>query len=121
MIKLYIGNLSYETSEQELRELLTPYEPIVDIRRPSDRETGQPRGFAFVTFGTLEDGEKAMTELDGADFGGRALKVSVAEERQSGRHPAERPRRVSMDVEVTRSVDDRPIGPDGKRVRYKGI
>lgn len=121
MIKLFIGNLSTDTSEPELRDMLADYEPIIEIIRPSDRETGRPRKFAFVTFGDRALGEKAMAALDGSKVAGRELKVSEAEDRQSTGHPADRPRRVSLDVEVTRRVDDRPIGPDGKRVRYKGI
>lgn len=121
MIKLFIGNLSHQTSEDELRDMLGAYEPILDITRPLDRETGQPRRFAFVTFGTQESGEKAMEALDGSEFAGRELRVNVAEDRQPGSHPAERPRRVSLAVEVGKRVDDRPIGPDGKRVRYKSI
>jgi RNA recognition motif-containing protein len=120
MIKLFIGNLSYDTTEAELREALADYEPILEIRRPHDRETGQPRGFAFVTFGTREAGEKAMNKLDGARLGGRELRVNEAEER--GPSPAaERPPRISMDVNDIPRVDDRPLGPDGKKIRYKAI
>ena len=63
MIKLFIGNLSQEPSEQELRDTLSPYEPILEIARPTDRETGRPRRFAFVSFGTREAGEMAMAAL----------------------------------------------------------
>ena len=121
MIKLFIGNLSHDTNEQELLDVLGPYEPIVEVTRPTDRETGRPRGFAFVGFGTQELGEKAMVELDGSKLGGRELRVNVAEDRRPEAHPAERPRRVSVALEDVKRVDDRPIGPDGKRVRYKGI
>ena len=117
-MKLYIGNLSYDTTEDELREALSAFEPIVEIRRPNDRDTGKPRGFAFVTFASREAGEKALAELDGSTLGGRELKVNEAEER---RHPADPKPRVSMDINVKRKGDDRPIGPDGKRVRSKGI
>lgn len=120
MMKLFIGNLSYETTELELREALADYEPIVELRRPHDRETGQPRGFAFVTFGTREAAEKAMNELDGAKLGGRELRVNEAEER-GPRQAAERAPRVSMDIDDIPRVDDRPVGPDGKKVRYKAI
>lgn len=121
MIKLFIGNLSHETSVPELRDMLSSYEPILDITRPEDRETGRPRGFAFVTFGTREMGERAMAELDGSKLAGRELRVNEAENRQPGIHSAERPRRVSLAVEVGKRVDDRPTGTDGKRVRYKSI
>ncbi|MDE0861335.1 MAG: hypothetical protein OSA93_14325 [Akkermansiaceae bacterium] len=121
MMKLFIGNLSHETSEPELHDMLSSYEPILDITRPEDRETGRPRGFAFVTFGTREMGEKAMEELDGSKLAGRELRVNEAEDRRPGIHPAERPRRVSLAVEIDKRPDDRPIGLDGKRVRYKSI
>lgn len=120
MMKLFIGNLSYDTTEEELRDALAAYEPIVELRRPLDPDTGRPRGFAFVTFGTMEAGEKALAELDGLKLGGRTLAVKEAEERQS-RHPAERTPRASVKVDKIKRVDDRPIGPDGNRVRYKGI
>ena len=121
MIKLFIGNLSHETSEPELRDMLCDYEPIVDITRPLDRETGRPRGFAFVTFGSRELGEKAMEALDGTKVAGRELRVNEAEERAPSTHHADRSRRVSLEVDITKRVDDRPIGADGKRVRYKSI
>lgn len=121
MIKLFIGNLSHDTSEEELKDILAPYEPILEITRPSDRETGRPRGFAFVSFGTREAGEKAMEELDGTKLGGRELRINEAEDRRPGGHPADRPRRVSLNVEIGKRVDDRPIGPGGQRVRYKAI
>lgn len=82
-MKLYIGNLSYDTSEVELREFLTPFEPIVDLHMPIDRETGRPRGFAFVTLSSREAGEAAVAQLDGAELGGRNLRVREAEERRS--------------------------------------
>lgn len=82
-MKLYIGNLSYDTSEAELREFLTPFEPIVDLHMPIDRETGRPRGFAFVTLSSREVGEAAVAQLDGADLGGRNLRVREAEERRN--------------------------------------
>jgi RNA recognition motif-containing protein len=120
MMKLYIGNLSYDTTDEELRDALAAYEPIINLQRPVDRDTGQPRGFAFVTFGSSEAGEKAMAELNGSKLGGRELAVKEAEERQP-RHSTERPPRPSVKVEKLKRVDDRPIGPDGKRKRYKGI
>ena len=117
-MKLYIGNLSYDTPEDEIREALSEFGSIVELRRPHDRDTGKPRGFAFVTFASREAGEKALAELDDSSLGGRKLKVNEAEER---RHPADPKPRASMDVDVKRKVDDRPIGPDGKRIRYKSI
>lgn len=82
-MKLYIGNLSYDTTEAELRELLTPFEPIVDLHMPIDRESGRPRGFAFVTLSSREVGEAAVAQLDGSELGGRNLRVREAEERRN--------------------------------------
>lgn len=81
-MKLYIGNLSYDTSEAELRELLTPFEPILDLHMPVDRDTGRLRGFAFVTFSSREIGEAAVAQLEGAELGGRNLRVREAEDRR---------------------------------------
>ncbi|MEO0445183.1 MAG: RNA-binding protein [Verrucomicrobiota bacterium] len=83
-MKLYIGNIPYSATESELREALAEFEPIQDLYYPMDRETGQPRGFAFVTFPTREAGEEAMKQLDGAEFSGRPLRVNEAEERRGG-------------------------------------
>ena len=83
-MKLYLGNLPYEASEAELREFLSPYEPLVDFHLPLDRDTGRPRGFAFVTLTSREIGEKAIEELDGADFNGRPARVREAEDRPRG-------------------------------------
>lgn len=83
-MKLYIGNLPFETSETELREFLAEYEPIVDLHMPLDRDTGRPRGFAFVTLSSREIGEKAVENLDGADCGGRSARVREAEDRPRG-------------------------------------
>jgi len=83
-MKLYIGNLPYDTTESDLREYLASYEPLEDVYMPLDRDTQRPRGFAFVTFKDRETGEAAIEGLDGADFGGRPLRVSEAEERRGG-------------------------------------
>ncbi|WP_411826491.1 RNA recognition motif domain-containing protein [Luteolibacter sp. AS25] len=119
-MKLFIGNLSYDTTEQILSDALAEAGTIVDFHRPTDRETGNPRGFAFVTMDSQEAGEKAIDMLDGQKFDGRELKVNEAEDRRSN-HPADRPARVSMKIPKQRPVDDRPLGKDGKRIRYKGI
>lgn len=120
-MKLFIGNLSYDTTEPELREIFARFEPILDFFRPHDRETGQPRGFAFVTLVDREMGEKAIQELNGTVLGGRKLRVNEAEERRN-RKPV---RRYNPEDDVTeghaKPVDDRPVGKDGKKVTYKSI
>lgn len=119
-MKLFIGNLSYDTTEQQLAELLSEIGTILEYRRPTDFNTGNPRGFAFITMDSIESGEKAIQFLDGMKIDGRELKVNEAEERRNA-PPADRPARVSMNIPKQRPVDDRPIGKDGKKVRYKGI
>ncbi|WP_226895467.1 RNA recognition motif domain-containing protein [Luteolibacter marinus] len=120
MMKLFIGNLSYDTTEEQIREALEGLGTILDYQRPVDFQTGKPRGFAFVTFETREEAEAAMEALNRKKIDGRELKVNEAEERRGG-HPADRPKWVSMKVEKMRPVDDRPVGPDGKKIRYKSI
>ena len=119
-MKLFIGNLSYDTTEQQLAEILAEIGTIIEYRRPTDFDTGKPRGFAFITLDGIEAGEKAIQALNGMKLDGRELNVNEAEERRTG-HPGERPARVSMDLPKQRPVDDRPVGKDGKKVRYKGI
>ena len=119
MMKLFVSNISYDTTEEQVREAIGEVDNIVNFHRPNDRETGKPRGFAFVTLETQEGGEKAMEVLNNTKIDGRELRANEAEERRSG--PSERPSWVSMKVPKQRPVDDRPIGSDGKRVRYKSI
>ena len=119
-MKIFIGNLSQDTTETELRDALAEHEPILEIRRPTDHDTGLPRGFAFVSFASQEQGMKAMETINGLTLDGRELRADEAVERSRSAPQAPRSNRVSMKVEVER-VDDRPIGPDGKKVRYKGI
>ena len=80
--KLYVGNFPYSVDEAQLRALFSEYGPISDFAMIMDRETGRPKGFAFVTFATQQAAEKAL-EQDGRDLGGRPLKVNMAMERDS--------------------------------------
>ena len=79
--KLYVGNFPYSVDEAQLRDLFSQYGDITDLALIMDRETGRPKGFAFITFATQAAAEKAL-ELNGRDVGGRALKVNVAMERE---------------------------------------
>jgi len=83
-MKLYVGNIPYETTEVELRAMFEQWEPLPDFFYPVDRETGRQRGFAFVTLQSREDGEAAIEALNGQDMGGRPLRVNEAEERRGG-------------------------------------
>ena len=121
-MKLFIGNVSYDTSDSELRALFEEFEPILEFVRPTDRETGRPRGFAFVTLKSEEVGLEAIEMLDGHDLDGRSLRVNEAEER-GARPPQQRMRSSEEDItsgEAPR-VDDRPTDKKGKKVVYKSI
>jgi RNA recognition motif-containing protein len=82
--RLYVGNLSFGSSEQSLRDAFAPHGEVVDVHLVSDRMTGQSRGFGFVTMGSREQAEGAIQAMNGADLDGRSLKVNEAEERSGG-------------------------------------
>jgi RNA recognition motif-containing protein len=81
--RLYVGNLSFNSNKDSLMQAFSAFGEITDVHLVSDRETGQSRGFGFVTMGTAEAAQKAIREMNGAMLDGRALKVNEAEERQS--------------------------------------
>lgn len=83
MKKLYVGNLSYSTTEDGINSLFSQYGELESVNLIMDRETGRPKGFGFVEFKNQADAEKAL-ELDGKDFEGRALKVNMARPKESG-------------------------------------
>lgn len=78
--KLYVGNLSYETSEASVRTLFEAHGEVTSVNLITDRDSGRPKGFGFVEMGTAEEAQKAKTALDGTQVDGRALKVDVAKE-----------------------------------------
>jgi cold-inducible RNA-binding protein len=80
--RLYVGNLSYDTTEVDLREAFGTAGAVVDVKVVMDRDTGRPRGFAFVEMGTDAEAQTAMSELNGRELGGRSLKVNEAQERE---------------------------------------
>src|SRR6185503_16490053 len=80
--KLYVGNLNYSTTEDALRNAFAANgRTVKEVAIPSDRETGRPRGFAFVTMGSDADAKAAIAALDGKDLDGRSLKVNEAQDR----------------------------------------
>jgi RNA recognition motif-containing protein len=81
--KLYVGNFPYSVDESQLRGIFSEYGDISELAMIMDRETGRPKGFAFITFATQQAAEKAL-EQNGRDLGGRPLKVSMAMERERG-------------------------------------
>jgi len=82
--RLYVGNLSFDTNAEELRALFSPIGEVTDVHMVTDRDTGRPRGFAFVTMGTDEAAQKAIAELGGAVVDNRQIRVNAAEDRPGG-------------------------------------
>ncbi|MGQ0615270.1 MAG: RNA recognition motif domain-containing protein [Planctomycetaceae bacterium] len=83
--RLYVGNLSYNTTEDSLRAAFSAdSRQVTNVSIITDRATGQPRGFAFVEMGTDEDAKAAIAALDGQELDGRTLKVNEARERTGG-------------------------------------
>ena len=80
--RIYVGNLSYGTTEERLKEVFSGYGEIASTKLITDRETGKFRGFAFVEMATAEAAEAAIKALDGQEVDGRQLRVNEAQERR---------------------------------------
>ena len=80
--KLYVGNLSYSTGDEELRRTFAPFGTLVSVAVVTDRMTGQPRGFGFVEYERAEDAQKAIDAVNGQQVDGRSLNVNVARDRE---------------------------------------
>lgn len=78
MKNIFVGNLDFNTSEEELRQAFEAYGQVDRVSIMTDRETGRSRGFGFVEMTNAEDGEKAIAALNGAQLGGRTLNVNEA-------------------------------------------
>lgn len=83
-MKLYVGNLSFKMSEDELRDLFAAHGEVVSAQLIMDRETGRPRGFGFIEMSNSEQGQAAMAALNGADILGRPLTVNEATPKPAG-------------------------------------
>ena len=81
--RIYVGNLPYSATEEELRQLFAAHGDVLSCALPIDRESGRPRGFGFVEMENA-DAERAIQALDGQDFGGRSLRVNEARPRGEG-------------------------------------
>ena len=80
--KLFVGNLSFDTTENELQDAFAAHGTVTETNLMMDRTTGRPRGFGFVTMSTPEEAQKAIEALNGAQLGGRALTVNIARPRE---------------------------------------
>ncbi len=81
-VKLYVGNLSFSTTEDELRTLFAQAGTVNSIAIITDRDTGRSRGFGFVEMGTQAEAEDAIKKFDQMDLGGRDLRVNIARPRE---------------------------------------
>ncbi|MCE1252318.1 MAG: RNA-binding protein [Anaerolineae bacterium] len=81
-VKLYVGNMSYETSEEQLRTLFAEAGTVVSVDLIKDRDTHAPKGFAFVTMGSQAEAQKAITLFNSKEVGGRPLVVNAARPRE---------------------------------------
>ena len=84
-VKLYVGNLSYITVEDDLRSLFAKAGPVVSVALITDRDTGNSKGFAFIEMTTQTDAEKAISMFNGFDLDNRELKVNLAKPREDRR------------------------------------
>lgn len=81
-MKMYVGNLSFQSTKEDIEQLFGQYGGVTDVYLPEDRETGRLRGFAFVTMESQEAMEAAIQNLDGTEFAGRTIKVNEARPRE---------------------------------------
>ena len=81
-MSIYVGNLSYEVTEDNLKQTFAEYGSVQRVQLPTDRETGRMRGFAFVEMSTEAEEAAAIEALDGAEWMGRGLKVNKAKPRE---------------------------------------
>lgn len=121
--KVFVGNLSYETTRDQLSELLGAAGEIRDVYLPTDRATGRPRGFAFVEFSSDAEAEEAIRKFDQFELGGRKLKINPAEERPR-RPPMSRPSGGGFSSSGPSFGSDaaaaRPSRPKGSRRGLRG-
>jgi hypothetical protein len=85
--KVFVGNLNFNTTKTEVQDLFSQVGAIRDVFLPMDRESGRPRGFAFVEFSSDEDAAKAIEKFNGFELSGRALRVNAAEDRPRSSGP----------------------------------
>ena len=84
MVNIFVGNLSYQTTQEDLQAAFSQYGAVERVSIVTDRDTGQPRGFAFVEMTERRDAETAISQLNGAELNGRALNVNEARPKPAG-------------------------------------
>jgi RNA recognition motif-containing protein len=84
-MSIYVGNLSFDVTQADLTDVFAEYGTVKRVQLPTDRETGRLRGFAFVEMDSDAEEDKAISELDGAEWMGRNLKVNKARPREDNR------------------------------------
>ncbi|MFW5920432.1 MAG: RNA-binding protein [Polyangiales bacterium] len=82
--KLFVGGVSWDTSDEGLKDAFTPYGEVVEAKIITDRETGRSRGFGFVTFADEQSAAKAMQEMDQSVLDGRTIRVNEAHDKRRG-------------------------------------
>lgn len=82
--RLFVGNLSFDTTEEAVREAFQEFGEVVEAKVITDRMTGRSRGFAFVEMASPESATKAIQEMDGTQLDGRSIRVNLAEARRDG-------------------------------------
>ncbi len=91
-VNIFVGNLAFTATEQDLRDLFTPYGVVDRINIITDRDTGRPRGFGFVEMADDQAAQEAIRALNGKELAGRALNVNEARQREERRPPRGGPR-----------------------------
>jgi RNA recognition motif-containing protein len=104
--KLFVGNVSFETTKDELERLFSDVGELAEVFLPTDRETGRPRGFAFVEFTSASSAQAATQRFDGYELNGRVLRVNEAQER--------RPRAPGMRPDPSSFGSPSPFGGDAR-------
>jgi len=84
-MNLYVGNISYDATEEDVKDAFAVYGDVASVKLITDRETGRLKGFGFVEMADEDSAKKAMNELDGSDLKGRPLKVNEAREKKDRR------------------------------------
>ena len=86
-MKMYVSNLGFHVSDDDLRKLFEPFGPVASAKVITDRETDRSRGFGFVEMGSTEEGNQAMEKLNGKEIEGRSISVSIAREKEDRSGP----------------------------------